>query len=186
MGRPKLLLPWNGMTVIGHLITTWRSLGAEQMGIVVSGDNTELNRELDRLGIPENERVMNPKPEEGMFSSIRCASRSAVWPAELTHMAITLGDQPHLKSETLRRLLEFAGQNSGQICQPSLNGRAKHPIVLPLQNFRELASTDAGTLKVYLAHRGEHVSLVEVEDEGLSLDLDTPEDYEEARRLFGD
>ena len=28
MGRPKLLLPWSGTTVIGHLLNQWRALGA--------------------------------------------------------------------------------------------------------------------------------------------------------------
>ena len=27
MGEPKLLLPWRGTTVIGHLISQWRELG---------------------------------------------------------------------------------------------------------------------------------------------------------------
>ena len=31
MGRPKLLLPWRGTTVIGHIIYQWRELGAAQI-----------------------------------------------------------------------------------------------------------------------------------------------------------
>jgi len=186
MGRPKLLLPWNGKTVIEHLMDQWISLGAHRVAIVVSGHNIELNRELDRLGVPDGDRIVNPEPEEGMFSSIRCAARREDWSADLTHVVISLGDQPHLKSDALRQLMVFATQNSERICQPSLKGRAKHPVCLPRGQFSELALTDAPMLKHFLEQHQELISLIELEDEGLSLDLDTPEDYEKAVRKFGD
>lgn len=185
MGQPKLLLPWNGQTVIGYLIDQWRSIGAEQVAMVVSADNVELNRELDRLGISDGDRIVNSKPQDGMFSSIKCAAQSDDWSSNLTHFVITLGDQPHVRISTLRQLLKFSAENADRICQPSLNSRPKHPVILPRRGFRELASTHAETLKEYLAQRSEVISLVELEDEGLSLDLDTPKDYEEAMRLYG-
>jgi len=77
MGRPKLLLPWRGTTVIGHLLKQWRNLGAAQISIVLRPQDAPLAAELDRLGFPRTDRIENPQPERGMFSSILCA---AGWP----------------------------------------------------------------------------------------------------------
>jgi molybdenum cofactor cytidylyltransferase len=34
MGRAKLLLPWGEASVLGHLVSQWRSLGATQLAVV--------------------------------------------------------------------------------------------------------------------------------------------------------
>src|SRR5438445_11873713 len=75
MGQPKLLLPWGGTTVLGHLIEVWSQLGAKQLAIVISGTDCLINTELDRLNFPVSNRIVNSNPEQGMFSSIRYAAR---------------------------------------------------------------------------------------------------------------
>src|SRR5260370_19143063 len=108
MGRPKLLLPWGETTVCGHLLAQWRELGAEQICAVCAEGDHGINAELDRLGWPLENRILNPVPELGMFSSIRCAARWQGWNTTLSQWAIVLGDQPHVRSATLGRLLSFA------------------------------------------------------------------------------
>jgi CTP:molybdopterin cytidylyltransferase MocA len=49
MGKPKLLLPWRGTTVIGHLLSQWQELGAAQIAIVLRVNDSTLKAELDRL-----------------------------------------------------------------------------------------------------------------------------------------
>ena len=105
MGRPKLLLPWRDTTVMGHLLKQWRELGAAQIGIVLRPQDASLAAELDRLGLPRVYRIENPQPERGMFSSILCAAVWPGWKDEIATWAIVLGDQPHLRPETLRQLL---------------------------------------------------------------------------------
>src|SRR2546428_14120211 len=77
MGRPKLLLPWGGTSVLGHLIDQWQVLKAEQIAVVCAADDLLIQAELDRLGFSANDRVLNAAAERGMFSSIRCAAQ---WP----------------------------------------------------------------------------------------------------------
>src|SRR5258706_425777 len=85
MGKPKLLLPWGGTSVMGHLIGQWREAGAEQIAVVIAGGNGVIAQELDRLEFPARDRMVNPAPERGMFSSIQCAAGWAGWKAELSH-----------------------------------------------------------------------------------------------------
>ncbi len=127
MGQPKLLLPWQGTTIIGHLIRQWQELDAGQIAVVCRPDDELLLAELDRLGFPRENRILNPQPERGMFSSIQCAARWPGWQPGLTSWAIVLGDQPHLHSETLLNLLAFHARHSIAICQPSHAGTRRSP-----------------------------------------------------------
>ena len=177
MGRPKLLLPWRDTTVIGAILLQWRELGAAQIAVVHRPYDTLLAAELDRLDFPTNDRIENPQPERGMFSSIVCAANWPGWKKEITSWAVALGDQPHLNSDTLRQLLEFHSMHAGAICQPEFGGHTRHPVILPRAAFAELKNTQAATLKDFL----KQVPLPRVQcsmtDAGLSLDMDTPEDY---------
>ena len=119
-----------------------------------------------------------------MFSSVQAAALWDGWKAEVSHFVVALGDQPQIGAETLRRLLEFAGGNPEAICQPALRGRAKHPVILPKEVFRDLARTSAGTLRRFLDEREGKRRYVEVEDESLASDLDTPEEYRAALERF--
>ena len=181
MGRPKLLLPWRDTTVIGHLILQWHELGAAQITVVLRPDDSALTAELDRLQFPKSDRIENPRPERGMFSSIVCAARWSGWQSDIASWAIALGDQPHLRTETLRMLLDCWRQNLDAICQPVFGGHAAHPVILPRSAFEALKSSGAGTLKDFLKLAPCRNVQNVINDPGLTLDLDTPEDYKQAR-----
>ncbi len=184
MGKPKLLLPWGRTSIIGHLIQTWRGFGAAQIGVVCAASDSGMSGELDRLGFPERDRIQNPRPDEGMFGSIQCASRWHGWKPGLEDWIIALGDQPHLKRGTLETLLAFRRAHPDTICQPSLNGKPKHPVLLPRRAFTELNDCHCATLKQFLQQTSMRQAFCEMNDPGLAMDLDTPEDYEKALRLF--
>jgi molybdenum cofactor cytidylyltransferase len=177
MGTPKLLLRWGGSTVIGHIISQWQELGAAQIVVVLRAEDTALGVELDRLIFAKSDLIENPQPERGMFSSIVCAANWNGWQQEISTWAIVLGDQPHLQPGTLRQLLDFSAQNREAICQPAFSGRTRHPVVLPRQAFVELKNTGAATLKDFLKLTTAPRVQSSMADAGLSLDMDTPEDY---------
>ncbi len=183
MGKPKLLLPWGETSVLGHLVQEWQCLRAKQIAVVCAPANQPIQAELDRLGFPAQDRITNPAPEQGMFSSIRCAAQWRGWQQGLTHWAIVLGDQPHLRRETLRRVLDFSAAHPTRVCQPARHGHGRHPVLLPKPVFRRIAGSMAATFKEFLAAKLGHVALCELGDPGLDLDIDRPEDYEKAMRL---
>src|ERR1043166_8703452 len=57
MGQPKLLLPWGGRSIIGHLLAQWRDLKAQQITVVCAGGDMNIQEELDRLGFPTGDRI---------------------------------------------------------------------------------------------------------------------------------
>lgn len=183
MGRPKLLLPWGDTTILGHLRQQWREAGARQIAVVCEETNEALRTEMNRLKLAADTRIVNPRPEDGMFSSIRSAANWLGWAVELTHWIITLGDQPQVRFETLRALIALGAANPGRICQPARNGCARHPVLLPGGVFRQLEDAPEEHLKQFLLNRAHLRVLREMEDPGLDFDLDEPEDYERALRM---
>lgn len=184
MGRPKLLLPWGDTTVLGHQVRQWTRLGARQVAVVCQPGDAAMNAELDRLQILVEWRISNPDPDRGMFSSIQCAARWDGWNGGVKAIALALGDQPHLSTELLSRTLHFAQAHPDRICQPSRAGHGRHPVLIPLPCFRELAASTASTLKDFLASHAAEIELLELDDPSLDLDLDQPEDYEQALARF--
>jgi molybdenum cofactor cytidylyltransferase len=183
MGRPKMLLPWGDSSVLGHVVGQWNSIKASQVFVVWAMGDQSLRTELDRLGFPEANRICNPAPGRGMFSSIQCAARWAGWNPGLTHWGIVLGDQPLVRHETLQQLLVFSAAHPAQICQPVSDGHGRHPVLLPRPGFLSLGRSQAPTLKAFLQARAAEVAGCPADDPGLEVDLDRPEDYARALEL---
>jgi molybdenum cofactor cytidylyltransferase len=116
-----------------------------------------------------------------MFSSIQCAANWTGWQSGLTAWAIVLGDQPHLKFITLEALLTFHREHPHEVCQPEFGGHRRHPVILPLEAFERLAQSGAETLKEFLKSEPRAPIKCPINDPGLGIDLDTPEDYERVR-----
>ena len=184
MGKPKLLLPWDRTSVLGHLLQQCERLHVRQAAVVCRENSKPLDQELDRLHFPKANRITNPAPDRGMFSSIQCAANWAGWNADLTHWLIMLGDQPHLRFETLQALVDFGRHHTDKICQPLRAGHRKHPVLLPKKLFVELRSCADSDLKQFLQAYSNDLAGFESDDSGLDLDMDTPEDYEQVRRLY--
>lgn len=183
MGQPKLLLPWGNRMVVEHLIDQWLSVGASQVALVVAADNSALTEVVRKGG--RAICVPNPDPDRGMFSSVRCAAEWRDWKPTLTHWTISLGDQPHLQKATLSELIEAVRTDPQAVWQPSYQARRRHPVILPGGAFHDLRQTAATDLKNFLEASSIPRKTVEVDDPGLEIDIDTPEDYARAKKLAG-
>jgi CTP:molybdopterin cytidylyltransferase MocA len=128
--------------------------------------------------------VANPQPDRGMFSSIQCAARWEGWQPSIRSFGIVLADQPHLRTESLRKLLLFHAENRHAICQPSFDGRARHPVLMPKVAFEELRASSASDLKSFLRLTLCEKTNCAINDPGLAFDLNTPGDYERVRSRF--
>jgi len=183
MGQPKLVLPWGPTSVLGHLLAQWGRLGAQQIGVVCAAGDHILAAELERLAFPAAGRIYNPTPEQGMFSSIQAASHWPGWSRDLTHWAIVLGDQPHLRPGTLSGITQFSATHPEKVCQPARGGHGRHPVFLPQSVFSRIGVSKAANLKEFLRAIPGVGALWESADEGLDLDLDHPEDYRALLKL---
>jgi molybdenum cofactor cytidylyltransferase len=180
MGTPKLCLPWKGSSVLGHLLAQWREAGAEKIVVVHAGAGSPVAVELERLGVSPEMQAVTIAPEREMMGSVATAARLAAKEGALTHLIIALGDQPHLRVETLRDLLLACEIAQGKIVRVVHRGAAGHPIALPSSLLVELGATSCATLREFLGLIKSPVLDLTCDDSGVLMDIDTPDDYARA------
>jgi molybdenum cofactor cytidylyltransferase len=178
MGRQKLLLPYGGRTVIGHVVDQVRGGPVDRTLIVAGADHDGV---AAALAGREVSLVRNPDPEAEMLSSVRCGLRAV--PRDCEAVLVALGDQPSLTSELVRVLIEAYRDSRRLIVVPVHGGRRGHPLLFSMRFAQEIQSRydDVG-LRGLLAEHSDDLLEVEAESEAVLMDVDTPEDY---RRALG-
>ena len=181
MGRSKALLPWNGTTVIGYHFEVLNSIHNIDPWVVTQEADEPLFSELDAIGWPTAQRVVNPlAPDCDMLESIRCGTRGILTSDRpYQTIGIALIDQVLTKPSTFKKLEALGVQVEKQILQPEFRHRRGHPVLFS----RSMASTLQGytgrSLKHFLEEQETNRLTVVVSDEGVVKDMDTPEHYRE-------
>jgi CTP:molybdopterin cytidylyltransferase MocA len=182
MGQPKLCLPWGKTTILGHLLDQWHEAGADKIVVVHGPGETPVTLELNRLGVPTGQRAATVAMDRGMMGSVITAARLAVQDATLTHLVIALGDQPQVRTESLRGILQACETAPGRIVRVVFQGNPGHPVALPANVLSELSETSSETLRDFLRLKEIPGCDLTVDDSGVLLDVDTPDDYARASR----
>lgn len=179
MGENKLLLPWESGTVLGATLSAIRAAGPAEIFVVVGPGGEAHAAEARAVGARV---VENSRARVGMHSSIRAGIEAASADAE--GFLICLGDQPAVRSEDYRRLLEaFAKQPEAQLACPRFAGKRGNPVLVRANLKSEiLAQADDDRGCNYLFQRyPDEVAYVEIEHDGIHRDVDTPEQYRSLR-----
>jgi len=183
MGQPKLCMRWGKTSILGYLIEQWREAGAGKILVIHAQEkDAPVVVELDRLGIPPEQRIPTGAPERGMMGSVITAARQVTNDPSLIHLIIALGDQPHLQTETLRKVLHTVEVNPEKIVRTVFENKPGHPLALPASLVAELADTTSATLRDFISLHLERVLDLTCSDSGVLLDIDTPDDYAQVSR----
>lgn len=186
MRRPKLLLQWGDQTVIGASLGALLDAPIEWIGLVTGALGDSISRRARtayRLWPATGEKpflrvVHNPAWQEGMGRSLALGLEH-VRP-HLDGLFIALGDMPAVSTEIYRVLAERFRRHPDQILRPVYQGRPGHPVLFPMALLTGAKPAgDEGLRQVLTAHK-ERVRMIEVEDAGVVMDLDTPEAYRSA------
>jgi molybdenum cofactor cytidylyltransferase len=95
---------------------------------------------------------------------------------------VCLSDQPLIRSDTLKVLISRHGKAPDKIVVPIFKNRRGHPCLFPRRCAEEVF--EGFTLKEIMQKDRERVLSIEVQDEGILLDMDTEEDYKTVSRLM--
>jgi len=179
MGAWKPLLPWGAGTVCGAVVDAALSAGLRP--VVVAGYRSgELAAAFS--GRPEVVVVDNPDWERGMLGSVRAGfgrvvevSRAAG--GDVEGFFVAPADMPRLPSAAFGRVAaELSRGAVPRAVFAARGGRLGHPVWVPAAFMPGIAALDPGArLRDYLLERP--WSSVEVEDDGIFDDIDTPEAY---------
>jgi molybdenum cofactor cytidylyltransferase len=178
MGTQKLLLPFAGGTVIGHVADEILRSPVGRTLVVVGHDASRVAEALAGRSV---QVLTNPQADGEMLLSVRCGLRALA--PDCGAVLVALGDQPAITADLVGRMVEAYRSAGRGIVVPVYGGRPGHPILFSIRYRDEILSRydDVGLRGLRLAHPQDVLELAAASPAVLS-DMDRPEDY---RRELG-
>jgi molybdenum cofactor cytidylyltransferase len=168
----KLLLDVGGEPMIRRVVDAVLGSAARPVVVVTGHEAARVREALSQRDVMF---VHNQGYEEGLASSVRTGVAAVGDQADAAIMC--LGDMPLVRSHHIDALIEaFERSVDGSICVPVFNGRPGNPVLWPARYFPELAQLSGDTgARAMLATHAASVRHVNVDDEGVTVDVDTRE-----------
>ena len=178
MGRPKQLLPLGNKPVIRHCIDNIIAAGIQEIVVVVSPHAQAIAEALS--GLPVRIAVNNTIDGD-MAGSVRVGLKAI--DQSSSGVLVCLVDHPLASGDTMKTLMHAHREFPDKIIIPSYNGKRGHPSLFPMTILQEIFVAD--TLRGVVRKNEGRVRIIDVPDEGVVLDMDTPEDYEQVLKRTG-
>jgi len=180
MGGPnKLLSEIDGIPMVARVAQRLLASRARPIIAVLGNQAEEVDAALGKLPV---ERVRNPEFAEGLSTSLK---RGVVaLPADLDGALICLGDMPLISARHIDRLVAAFNPLEGRaIVVPTRRGKRGNPVLWSKRFFPEMAELagDVGA-KHLIGEHAELVAEVEMDDDAILVDIDTPEALEALRQ----
>ncbi len=171
MGTNKLLLPYKGKPLISHTIELVLSCPFSDALLVGSDDSV-----IDIARISGIRTIKNTDASKGQSETIKLGIKNT---PKATGYAFFTGDQPLLDIKTVKALMNCFLSNPDRIIIPRYREKSGNPVIFSSLFKEDLLNLegDIGGRGIIKANPGSLV-FVEVKDELLLWDIDTPEDYE--------
>jgi len=181
MGALKPLLPFGSSTAVEIAADLFLRSGIRDVIVVVGYRAGEIVPVLDARGI---RWVLNRRYGAGMFSSVLAGVR-CLGPDICAFFVLPV-DLPGVRSETVGVLLDVYRRNPHSVIRPRFGNRGGHPPLVPVCCVpRDIPADLPGGLRTLLhRYRGSAID-VEVPDEGVIGNCNTPEDYRRFRTPAG-
>src|SRR5271156_2900555 len=172
MGRPKALVPFEGLTFVEHLLAATRHPRIAVVRVVLGANAESIQSELK---LDPEMVVVNREWEQGQLSSIQIAIRSLP-PQETSGLLLCPVDHPLITSHLVSRLIAEFDTDRKLIVLPTHQGRRGHPVIFHANLYSELlaASANVGARQVVWAHP-DAIAEIETDEAGVILNLNDPE-----------
>jgi molybdenum cofactor cytidylyltransferase len=174
MGTDKATLTYRGRTFLEGIVQTLEEAEIERIVVVLGHHAEEIQR---KVKIGSAQVVLNPDYRSGQTSSLQAGLR-ALMADDPEAIVFCLVDHPAVSPETVSRLVATFRDCGAPVVIPTYQGRRGHPVLIGRQVFAELLelACDAGADSVVRRYRPA-TQFVEVEDEGVVVDVDDRESY---------
>jgi len=176
MGSNKLLLRFDGKTIIEHILD--RLIHYDT--IVVTGHRRE---EIEPIIKRYRAKIVhNPDYEQGMTTSFQAGLREI--DEDVNAVFMVLSDTFGFSTALLDAMELKMASTVDLIVSPVYEGKRGHPVLIAYELFQEFLDLDSSkTMKdVVLRHEDEHAYVPG--DIWTRTDLNTPEDYEHVKKLW--
>lgn len=183
MGRPKQTLAWQGQTLLRHVLENLIRSDADEIILVLGHEAEAIRRGLTEFNI---KIATNPDYPQGMASSLR-QGLLAMDPKSEAFLVL-LADQPGIGPEVINLIIrEFRQAHPPRgIATPVYRGRRGHPVLIGVRYLGEALQLqgDVGARQILINHP-EDILEIDVDQDGILKDIDTPEEYQQYRRWAG-
>jgi molybdenum cofactor cytidylyltransferase len=173
MGGPnKLLAEIDGIPMVARVAQRLLASRARPIIAVLGNQSEAVDAALGKLPV---ERVHNPDFAAGLSTSLKRGI--AALPDDLEGAIVCLGDMPLISGRHLDRLMAAFNPLEGRpIIVPTRRGKRGNPVLWSKRFFTEMAGLagDVGA-KHLIGEHAELVAEVEMDDDAVLVDIDTPE-----------
>ena len=177
MGRPKALLPIDGQTFIERIVAALKQTKVGKIIVILGHNGHELQSKISHLPV---EILINTDYKLGQLSSLQLAVRNLQPDLACDGMLVHLVDHPYLAPALVEEMIRRFYETKKRIIVPKFHGKRGHPVIFSNALFDEILSApmEEGAKAVVNAHRAETLE-IETEEEGIAVDIDTPELYQQ-------
>jgi len=180
MGDFKPLLSVGEKTALEHAVALFHGNGIRQVAVVSGHHGERLEPLLRQLGVTH---IPNSLFRQGMFTSVQAGVRNLG--DEVRAFFLQPVDVPLVRSQTVQTLLHAWLTGQPGIIQPAFNGIYGHPPLISTRYRSAILDYHGeGGLKLLLRSFTGDTLLLELPDEQMLLDMDTPEDYQRLCRRW--
>jgi molybdenum cofactor cytidylyltransferase len=183
MGRPKQLLTWRGRTLLQHSLESLIDSDADEIVLVLGHEADLIRKSLPALPI---KIVINPDYIQGMASSLR-RGLLAMDPGSEAFLVL-LADQPGIGPEIINTLIRGfrKADPKHSIVLPVYRGSRGHPVLIGVRYLQEALQLqgDVGARRI-LSNHPEDILEIEVDQDAVLKDIDTPEEYQACTKHAG-
>ena len=173
MGSPKMLLPYNDVTIIEQVIRNLMDSNVDRVVVVVGSDREEIMKVTRRYDVFH---CYNQDYKSGMLSSVKCGFYSL--PEGCLAALIMPGDQPMTGPGEINRVISTFTESDKGLVMASYNGRRGHPLIVDMKYLDEVLSLpEREGLRTLAGKHPEDVLESGTDDPSVLRDIDTQEDY---------
>lgn len=173
MGRFKPLLTLGGRSLLARAVACLDQAGVHELRVVTGHLAEELRPALEDLGLAE---VHNPDYARDMYTSVRAGV--AALPQGIDAFFLLPVDIPLVRPASLNHLRPAFAAARPAVALPTFLGQLGHPPLIAADLIPAiLAWPGQGGLQGLLERYADRTLRVPVADQGVLLDMDTPEDH---------
>lgn len=176
MKTQKLLLPFDGKTMIERVIENVMQSDVDHTLVVIGSNREEILGVIGNLPVSH---CYNDNYKQGMLSSVKYGVKAL--PANYDAVLVFLGDQPMIPKEAVNMVIDTYRNSNKGIVIPTFRKKRGHPLLIDRRYLEEIERLEEKEgLRGLAIKFADDVLEVETNMPGILRDIDTREEYETA------